>query len=234
MKAAICDDDLAFQLFLREKLESYYGILEIEIEVFCTGMSFIEKFRDHPYEYHLIFMDIEMPGMNGIETSRLIRNINPSVPVIFLTSHREYALEGYEVDAFRYLEKPLQVEKLEKALNDYNKLWMQSGRVSFQDGENTVLVNWAEIQYVHSENVYIHIYLEQGKYLIRKRISEMETQMPKKIFFKPHRSYLINLGFVSSFDGKKIILKNSYKIPVSRGKREELKAAVLNYLRISG
>ncbi|MBE5995698.1 MAG: LytTR family transcriptional regulator, partial [Paenibacillaceae bacterium] len=136
--------------------------------------------------------------------------------------------------AFRYLEKPLQVEKLEKALNDYNKLWLQSGRVSFQDGENTILVNWAEIQYVQSENVYIHIYLEQGKYLIRKRISEMETQMPKKIFFKPHRSYLINLGFVSSFDGKKIIMKNSYKIPVSRGKREELKAAVLNYLRISG
>jgi two-component system LytT family response regulator len=234
VKAAICDDEVAFQLFLREKLESYYGMLEIEIEVFCSGMSFIEKFREHPYEYQLIFMDIEMPGINGIETSKLIRNFNPSVPVIFLTSHREFALEGYEVAAFRFLEKPLQMEKLEKALNDYNQLWLQSGRFSFQDGENTVLVNWTDILYVHSENVYIHVYMDQGKFLIRKRISEMENQMPKKIFFKPHRSYLINLGYVSSFDGRRITMKNSYKIPVSRGKREELKAAVLNYLRISG
>lgn len=234
MKAAICDDEVHFQLFLREKLESYYGMLEIEIELFSSGNSFLEKFREHPYDYQLIFMDIEMPGINGIETSRLIRNMNQSVPVIFLTSHRELAMEGYEVDAFRFLEKPLQMEKLVKALNDYSKLWMQNGRIPLQDGENTILVNWTDIQYVQSENVYIHVYTDQARYLIRKKLIDMEMQLPKNIFFKPHRSYLINLGYVSSFDGKNITMKNNLKIPVSRGKRDELKASVLNYLRISG
>lgn len=221
-------------MFLREKLELYYGMLEVEIEAFSSGISFLEKFREHPFEYQLIFMDIEMPGINGIETSRLIRDMNQSVPVIFLTSHRELAMEGYEVDAFRFLEKPLQMEKLVKALNDYNRLWLQNRRIPLQDGENTILVSWTDIQYVQSENVYIHVYTDQARYLIRKKLSDMEMQMPKNLFFKPHRSYLINLGYVSSFDGKKITMKNSHKIPVSRGKRDELKASVLNYLRISG
>ncbi len=234
VKAAICDDELHFQSFLREKLESYYGMLEVEIEVFSSGISFLEKFREHPYVYQLIFMDIEMPGINGIETSRLIRDINQSVPVIFLTSHRELAAEGYEVDAFRFLEKPLQMEKLVKALDDYNRLWMQNGRIPLQDGENTILASWTDIQYVQSENVYIHVFTEQARYLIRKKLSDMEMQMPKNLFFRPHRSYLINLGYVSSFDGRKITMKNGHEIPVSRGKRDELKASVLNYLRISG
>ncbi|WP_312650247.1 LytR/AlgR family response regulator transcription factor [Aminipila sp.] len=234
MKIAICDDEVNFQKILGDKLEEYYGMLEVEIEVFSSGMDFMDRFKKYPLEFQMIFMDIEMPGPNGIETSKQIRNINQSIPIIFLTSHTELAMEGYEVDAFRFLDKPLQMERLVKTLHDFDNLRLLDSKIELQDGERTLLVNWTEIQYVQSENVYINVCIEGSTCLIRKKLSDIEEQMPKQMFYKPHRSYLINLGFVKSFDGKKIMMKNGNEIPLSRGKRNEFKTSMMNYLRILG
>jgi len=207
MKIAICDDEVNFQKVLREKLEEYYGILEVEVEVFFSGMDFMDRFMNHPLEYQMIFMDIEMPGMDGIDTSKQIRKINQSIPIIFLTSHTEMAMEGYEVDAFRFLDKPLRMERLVKTLRDFDSLRLLDSKIELQVGEITLLVNWMEIQYVQSENVYINVYIKNTRYLIRKKLSDIEEEMPKQMFYKPHRSYLINLGFVKSFDVKTVMMK---------------------------
>lgn len=232
MKIAICDDEVNFQKILQKKLEDYYGVLEIEIEAFLSGKDFLERFEKHFIEFQMIFMDIEMQGLDGIETSKRIREINQTIPIIFLTSHTELAMEGYEVDAFRFLEKPLQMERLVKTLQAFDNLRLLDSKIELQDGERTLLVNWTEILYVQSENVYINVYMEHNRYFIRKKISEIEEQMPKQLFYRPHRSYLINLRFVKSFDGKKIMMKNGNKIPLSREKRNEFKTLMINYLRI--
>jgi DNA-binding LytR/AlgR family response regulator len=234
VRIAICDDEVNFQKVLQEKLEKYYGILEVEIEAFCSGMDFVDRFMKHPLEFQMIFMDIEMPGLNGIETSKRIREINQSIPIILLTSHTEMAMEGYEVDAFRFIDKPLRTERLVKALHDFDNLRLLDSKIELQDQERTILVNWMDIQHVQSENVYINVYMENTKYLIRKKLSDIEEQMPKQVFYKPHRSYLINLGFVKYFDGRKIMMKNGNEIPLSRGKRNEFKILMMNYLRVLG
>lgn len=234
MKIAICDDEINFQKELQKELEKYYGVLEVEIEVFNYGNDFLERFDNNPMDFQIIFMDIEMPGLNGLDVSKRIREVNQSVPIIFLTSHTELAMDGYEVDAFRFLDKPLRMEKLADTLSAFDKLRLLDSKIELQDGERILLVEWKEIQYVQSENVYINVYLENDRYLIRKKLSEMEEQMPKQIFYKPHRSYLVNLRFMKSFDGKKILMNNGVEIPLSRGKQNELKTALMNYLRILG
>ena len=234
MKIAICDDEINFQKELQKELEKYYSVLEVEIEVFNSGNDFLERFDNNPMDFQIIFMDIEMPGLNGLDVSKRIREVNQSVPIIFLTSHTELAMDGYEVDAFRFLDKPLRMEKLADTLSAFDKLRLLDSKIELQDGERILLVEWKEIQYVQSENVYINVYLENDRYLIRKKLSEMEEQMPKQIFYKPHRSYLVNLRFMKSFDGKKILMNNGVEIPLSRGKQNELKTALMNYLRILG
>ena len=234
MKIAICDDEINFQKELQKELEKYYGVLEVEIEVFNSGNDFLERFDNNPMDFQIIFMDIEMPGLNGLDVSKRIREVNQSVPIIFLTSHTELAMDGYEVEAFRFLDKPLRMEKLADTLSAFDKLRLLDSKIELQDGERILLVEWKEIQYVQSENVYINVYLENDRYLIRKKLSEMEEQMPKQIFYKPHRSYLVNLRFMKSFDGKKILMNNGVEIPLSRGKQNELKTALMNYLRILG
>ncbi|WP_304509511.1 LytR/AlgR family response regulator transcription factor [Anaerotignum sp.] len=233
-KIAICDDEVTFQKVLRKQIESYYGMLEVEIIEFSSGIDLVNSLKKCPLEFQMIFMDIEMPNMDGIETSKRIRRINESIPIIFLTSHTEFAMEGYEVDAFRFLDKPLKIEKLVKTLQDYDRLRLLESRIELQDGEKIVLVKWTEIQYIQSENVYINVYLEDTRYLIRKKLSDVQEQMPKQMFFRPHRSYLINLRFVKFFDGKKIIMKNGNEIPLSRGKRSEFKAYMMSYMHSLG
>lgn len=234
MKIAICDDEIDFQKNLRKKLEDHYSVLEVEIEMFLSGKDFLDRFEKEPLVFQMIFMDIEMPSLNGIEISKRIREINQSVPIIFLTSHTELAMEGYEVDAFRFLDKPLRMDKLVKALQAFDNLRLLNSKIEIKDGERTVLINWVEIQYVRSENVYTKIYMDNAQYLIRKKLSDLEKQIPNQLFYRPHRSYLINLGFVKSFDTKKIIMLNGYEIPLSRGKRNEFNTSMMNYLRILG
>lgn len=234
MKIAICDDEVNFQNVLRRELEAYYGVLEVELKVFLSGKDFLEKFEKEPQEFQIIFMDIEMPGLNGIDASKRIREFNQSVSIIFLTSHTELAMEGYEVNAFRFLDKPLKHEKLVKTLHDFDNLRLLDSKMELQDGPQIRLVNWCDIQYVQSENVYIHVYMENTKFLIRKKLIDLEEIMPKQFFYKPHRSYLINLRFVKSFDGKRIMMKDGKEIPVSRGKGNEFKAFMMKYLHTFG
>ncbi len=234
MKIAICDDEINFQKILRKQLEKYYGALEVEIEVFISGKDFLERFENCSLAFQMIFMDIEMPELDGLETAKRIRKINQSIPIIFLTSHTELAMEGYEVAAFRFLDKPLRIEKLITTLQAFDNLKLLDNKIEFQDGDKKLLVNWTEIQYIQSENVYVNIYLEHTNYLIRKKLYDMEKQMPKQLFYRPHRSYLINLRFVKSFNGKQIIMKNGTEIPLSRGKRNEFKLLMMKYLRILG
>lgn len=194
----------------------------------------MERFENCSLAFQMIFMDIEMPELDGLETAKRIRKINQSIPIIFLTSHTELAMEGYEVAAFRFLDKPLRIEKLITTLQAFDNLKLLDNKIEFQDGDKKLLVNWSEIQYIQSENVYVNIYLEHTNYLIRKKLYDMEKQMPKQLFYRPHRSYLINLRFVKSFNGKQIIMKNGTEIPLSRGKRNEFKLLMMKYLRILG
>ena len=231
MKIAVCDDEINFQKVIREQLEVYYGALEVEIVVFLSGEDLLERLEKQPMEFQLIFMDIEMPGLNGIETSARIREINLSVPIVILTNHTELAMEGYEVNAFRFLDKPLQVEKLSKTLQAFDNLKLLDSKIELQDGERTLLVNWSVIQYIQSENVYINVHLEHTNYLVRRKLSDIQDKMPKQQFYRPHRSYLVNLKFVKSFDGKRIMMENGIEIPLGRGKKSEFKTAMTHYLR---
>ena len=231
MRIGICDDEPVFQEIMRRELEAYYRSLDLEVRVFSDGTELEEAVRKEPLSYTCIFLDVEMPGMNGLETAKVLREIGCQAPVILLTSHREYAPEGYEVGAFRFLTKPLEREKLYRALEAAEKEGRGKGRlVVSQNGKEYYLPS-NEILYFKSENVYLNIQTEKGRFLVRKKLKEQLTELPAGAFFQVHRSYIVNMEKIQTFDGKEVILTDGSKIPVGRGKRTLFQRAVLRYLK---
>ena len=121
MRIAVCDDEKVFGESLKGYLESYYRSLDVLIEVFYSGQALLQRCRGGRLPFDLIFLDIEMEPTDGICTARCLREEGQDVLIVFLTSHFEFAAEGYEVNAFRFLTKPVNREKLAAVLSDAEK-----------------------------------------------------------------------------------------------------------------
>lgn len=229
MKIAICDDESIFQKHLKTMLEEYYHSLDVLIVPYSSGEELLKEIADNKYD--LVFLDIEMKGLDGLETAKRIHSIHTDLPIIFLTSHTELAMEGYEVQAFRFLAKPVETKKLQEALHAFKMTLQQDNKVMIvEDGMNRYL-SCRDIRYIKSENVYLQIVTKQGPHLVRKKLKEQLEELPKDTFMLVHRSYIVNLNEVVSFNGSAILLKDGFQIPVSRGNREAFKLQMLQFMK---
>ena len=114
MRIAVCDDEELFRIEFKSVLDKVLINAEYDIDTFSGGSSLYEAFLKNPFD--LVFLDIEMPGIDGITLAKRLRAVSENVQIVFLTSHIEYALEGYEVNALRYLVKPVDMNKLSEVL----------------------------------------------------------------------------------------------------------------------
>ena len=114
MRIAVCDDEERFRQDIRKHIDALYGSLDVVVDSFSGGKQLIDAFQIRPYD--MVFLDIEMPEMDGITLAKKLRSISENIYIVFLTGHVEYALEGYEVNALRYLTKPVQESKLREVL----------------------------------------------------------------------------------------------------------------------
>ena len=117
MRIAICDDEEQFRAGLRALITKLIGDLDPEINSFHDGHDLLAEFDRKPYD--IVFLDIEMPEMDGITLARTLRSRSSEVLIVFLTGHVEYAIEGYEVNALRYLTKPVTTEIIQGQITLY-------------------------------------------------------------------------------------------------------------------
>lgn len=234
MRIAVCDDEEVFLIQLRNNIEKYYNSLDLVIDTFESGEDFLKHFIKKTDCYDLIFLDIEMKELNGMQTAMNIRKINSDVLVIFLTSHVEFASDGYEADAFRFLIKPLQENKLIRALGDVQKEMDRNRRILVKDNDKEIMLKHQDIVYIEAQNVNILIRTLNNSYVIRKTLSEIEYEIKGPSFFRTHRSYIVNIGFVTDHNNKCITMQTGERIVISRGKVVEFKAAMLSYVRSCG
>jgi DNA-binding LytR/AlgR family response regulator len=233
MRIAICEDEQIFGEQLKKYLNNHYNSLDVWIDLFSSGEIFLETFRMKPEEFDIIFMDIEMKQLDGITTARRIREYNRDVILIFLTSHLECAVEGYEVDAFRFLTKPVNKEKLVETLQDIERE-LNNNKILIKCEDRELLIDRNDIISIEARNVTLVIKTTSQFYEIRKTLCSMEEELQESIFYKPHRSFLIHLGHVVSYSTNEIIMSNGERIPISRNKLKGLKEALMVYIKIWG
>lgn len=234
MKIAICDDH-EIQLDLINKYIKEWAIaneVDISIDKFKSGEEFLIEWEDYE-KYDIIFLDIEMSTISGIELSNIIRKQNKTVDIVFATGIFKYALHGYKVGALQYLIKPIKKEDvatcLDSTKNRIKDINNDSKYITIEMPKKSLKLNYETIEYCIMFSPYIDIHTNSDKITLRKKISDIEELLPKTSFIRCHRSYLVNIKYIKTVTKDNVILESGLKIPISRGKYNETNDAFINY-----
>lgn len=203
IKVAICDDELIFRERISEQIEKCFKEqnIECEIDCFSSGEEFLEKTKGN-LDYLIVFLDITMKDLDGIETARRIRLLSANIFIVFVTAYISYALEGYEVNATRYLLKDDRTMKQSireciKSILTTTRYQEQKREFEFQSGKHCVALD--KILYVESKlhKVYFYI-LEDGvkEYCMYDSLNHVQTVLNDEIFYRIHQSFLVNMKHV--------------------------------------
>lgn len=223
LKIAICDDTLPD----RQRLISL--IKEKNIYCECTtyesGEMLLWDFENGT-RFDIIFLDIFMEGITGVETAKRIRIIDSNTLLIFVSSSNDFYRESYDLYAFNYLIKPLVQDKLNevlcRAVEHLNKDTEQVVRISFRGSLHTI--RCSQILYLSSEQHSVNFFLKNGEILKSYgKLDDFLSQLPSESFMRCHQSYIVNLIYVKAMTMSKFTL-SEVSIPISRSYSEHARS----------
>jgi DNA-binding LytR/AlgR family response regulator len=215
----------------REILESHLSKIDA-IEIVCSCKSAIEAFNAiNSNAINLIFLDINMPEISGLSFAK---SINKNIKIIFTTAYREYAVDGFDLQAVDYLLKPISFDRLLQAINKYrNENLVVKSTISepiideandyifVRSDRKMIKINFYEIKYVESLNDYIKIHLVDKTIITRETITNIEAKLPQKKFIRVHRSFMVSIDKIDSFTNEYIEIGIN-EIPISRSYKESV------------
>lgn len=230
---AFCDDDLSVLRQLSALTDQYRVSRNQEI-AYATYLSPLELLAalERGARYDILFLDILMPGENGIEAAGEIRALDDAVKIIFLTSSNEFAAESYKVSAYFYQLKPIWEESFFRLLDSVlAECGRQEDSLVLKCRGGITRVQLAQLEYCEVVGRAIFLHLSHGQVLESGgRLDELSGQLlPRGNFLRPHRSYLVNMDYIQRISYRAITLACLAEIPIPRGKYAELKAAFLEY-----
>lgn len=217
MRFAVCDDELTAREQIVTLLEDYIQSrkLEIEYEVFDNYAELSEQID----QFDLFFVDYMMPEIDGMTFSQNVRNkFGKSKTIIFITAYDEIVYDAFSVQAHRFLTKPLDKFKFYEALDAYLNTNLTTGHIIVQNNGAVTAIDFNDIYYILVDRKELYICTEKEQHLCRRSISSVEEDLEYCDFFRVHRSYLVNMRNIRSFDSKNIEFENGEKIPISTRK----------------
>lgn len=229
MMVAICDDDQIFRENLRNILIEYKRKLRICIDIyeFPNGEELIKS----KLQFNIVFLDYQMPGIDGMEVAHKLRSRKNFCSIIFVTSYPQFVLESFEVQPYRFFIKPINETKIHNTIDSY---------ISQQKLLNPItIIAENELRTIKSEDI---IYLEaDGKYrYIRtvdetvhssKTLSQIQTLLPYHCFYRVHKTYLINMYCVDTIQSNVVIMNNGEKAIVGRSKLADFKKVYKDFVK---
>lgn len=221
-KIAICDDNELQREILAELLREYFRRIHHSVELveYDSGETLAADMDDGDLGVELIFLDIYMDGMNGIDTAKRLRELNCSAEIVFLTASAEHALESYEVRASGYLVKPVSIGKLASLLNHIHGIGLRK-RIEIKTGRQYRYPYVSDIMYIEGNGHKASIYLVDGSQITTiEKISALREMIDSALFIRCHQSYLVNMNYIADIT-RDIVLSSGVCIPISVRRRTE-------------
>jgi two-component system LytT family response regulator len=253
IKAIIIDDE-----------QSAINVLSLLLNKFCSDDVTVLATTTMPQEADtlikrhqpdLVFLDVEMPGMSGIDLARTFEN--PSFRIVFVTAYDAYAIEAFELSAIDYLLKPVGSDKVLRVIRKikedvvkhqhafhsdwslFEKYLKQNSispdrKIGLGMADKIIFVSIGEIIYFEAQGAYTRVILSSGKtFLTSKPLGDYEDQLPSQYFFRIHHSYLINIHKIKEFqrtDGALVVMENNTRLEVSTRKKKDFLAMINDFI----
>ena len=231
LKIAVCDDDASQKDYLVEIVSAWAQRNRhlAELKPYEDAKTFLFDYAEEK-DFDILLLDIEMPGMSGIELAKEVRSGNDTVQIVFITGYYEYFSDGFDVSALHYLIKPADEHKLCAVLDKaVDNLAYRQRSVLLATADGEIKVSLADILYVESENVYMIVHTVHGNYRTRMTLSRFSGQLDET-FFKVHRSFIVGLKYIKKVTRTDVTMTNGETVPISRGLYDEVHAALIKYL----
>ncbi|AUA36340.1 two-component response regulator VirR-like [Clostridioides difficile] len=231
IKIAVCEDEKETQLLIEDYLENILKDISIEYEIqkYISGEELLES---NLKDIDILLLDIKMEKLNGMDTARKIREVDDEMEIIFVTSLIDYVQEGYEVRAYRYLLKPIELEELKKHVLtcikdiEINK----ESHITIKNKSNTYKIYLNEIKYIEVQKKDMLIHTINKNFDIKYSLGKIEKELNPYKFIRCHKSFIVNLRYVENIKPNAAILESGEEVPISRYRYKEVKEKFLKFL----
>ena len=231
LRIAVVEDQGETRERMRQFIRQYADEQGIQIEVvpFSDGAQIVQEYRGG---FDIIFLDVEMPELDGFSTAERIRAVDQDVVLVFVTNMAQYAIRGYAVDAMDYVLKPVAYEqlcvRLSRAIQRVER--RRGGQVVLQlAGGGMQLLNTGEIYYLETRSRMLYYHTTQGEFAVRASLASAEKQLAEYHFARCNQCYLVNLEFVKAVDGD-FVQVGEDRLEISRRQKAAFLTAVASYL----
>ncbi len=223
MKIAICDDDIEYINKIESLLEEYRDEKGLQISSFNCGEEFLKDIDENNKQYDILFLDIEMKEISGLDIAKVLKEKGQNAIVFFVTSYTSYVSDTFTLGAFQFLVKPIEEEifrkEFERALEEYvgrRKKYLVRWKGT------TRLLDFDEIFYIEVFKKHLYIYTKDKKYECFGKLSDEAEKLKLYKFSRCHQAYIVNLTKIRSVEKQMLIMENEVVIPIGRKYRKDL------------
>lgn len=235
LKIAICDDEKAFlnenAEYIDEIMKSH--AIEYSLDLYQDCKELYDILKLNPNKYDILLLDIiflnKGDAKNGLEFAADLRRLQNDISIIFISSSKDFLLDGYECEPSGYILKPVNIEKLESAvIRAYKSIKHKSITISGKSNMQSVLID--DIMYIEITNKTATFHLSDERMLKTNRsLQEIKQKLPAELFVQCHRSFVVNITKIFSIKRYQISLINHKTIPVSKNSYDIVQKAILNW-----
>ena len=226
-KIAVCDDEEAVLAQVKKLITEWNP--SVDVVCFSSGEALLENYQS----YEAVFLDIDMAGMNGIETGKAIRKLDKDTKIVYLTAYRDYVSGAFGVHAFQYLLKPVNKKAIWNVLEEifrYTKSAEKKIILDFHTVDGALCLPVESIYFFEYENRKIRIVTDKEQYYMADKIGNVAKRMDEFGFSMPHQSFVVNMFHVKNVKNQQIFLDNGMEIPLSQKKQKIWKQELMEYL----
>ena len=237
MKIAICEDVLQEAEWLRDTIQKWLCDKKYHAEIFIYQDAEAFRFAMEDHSFDMLFLDIKMPGEDGMTLAKRLRRKGDFVPIVFVTGEREYVIEGYEVEAVHYLIKPVAAESVFQCLE---RIWMKRSRqeayLILETEAGVCRVKQQEIYMIEGFGRKLKYYTRQGEFIRIGSLKDAQKELEENCFVTCYRGIIINLLYVEKITKEALRLLDSQtdfekEVPVSRRLYQKVNEAFIQYYK---